>query len=56
MVEGDIILEIDGQRLDSETSLISVIRQKQIGDSITMKVIRKDEEVTLTAVLEELPQ
>jgi len=56
LVEGDIILEVDGLKLDDSTSLVSIIRRKQIGDSLTLKVLHKEEEVERQAILDELPE
>lgn len=54
--EGDIVLEIDGTKLDNGKTLAGTIRNRQVGDTITMKVLSKGEEKTLTATLEEAPQ
>ncbi len=54
IVEGDIILEIDGKKLDGSTSLSSLVANKKPGDTITLKVLSKGEEKTVTVKLEEL--
>lgn len=56
IVEGDIILEADGVKINEKFSLSAAIRVKQIGDSITLKILSGEEEKTLTLTLEELPQ
>lgn len=56
IVEGDIILEIDGQRLDFETSLASIVRQKNVGDTINLKVLSGGEVKTVSLTLEEFPE
>lgn len=56
LAEGDIILEADGKVLDESTSLASVIRRKQVGDTITLKVFSKGRERTVSVTLEALPQ
>src|SRR3989338_2322596 len=53
IVEGDIILEADGKKLDSTTSLASFVAKKQPGDSVTLKVLSKGKEKTVTVKLEE---
>ncbi|PIS05336.1 MAG: hypothetical protein COT81_01630 [Candidatus Buchananbacteria bacterium CG10_big_fil_rev_8_21_14_0_10_42_9] len=53
--ENDIILEIDGVKLD-ERSLASVIRDKQVSDTITLKVYQKGEEREVRITLEELSE
>ena len=54
--EGDIILEIDGGRLVEETSLASIIRKKKVGDTITLTLLRADQERVVSVSLEEAPQ
>lgn len=49
----DIILEIDGKKLDDKTSLQSVVAGKKVGDSISLKLLSKGVEKTITATLEE---
>ncbi len=54
IVEGDIILEADGKKLEGTTTLSSVISKKKPGDTISLKVLSKGEEKTVTVKLEEL--
>ncbi len=54
--EGDIILEIDGVKIDEENTLPEIIKQYVIGDVITVKVYHDGEEGDVTITLEELPQ
>ena len=53
IVENDIILEVDGIKLDEKTSLASIIRGKKIGQVINLKILHRGDEknilVTLTA-------
>jgi serine protease Do len=56
LVENDIILEVDGVKLDGDKTLASVIRRKQVGDTIKLKVLSKGEEKIITATLEEMPE
>lgn len=53
--EYDIILEMDGQKIDDEHSLASLIRNKQVGDTIQLKILHDGEEKTLSVLLEESP-
>lgn len=55
IVEGDIILEIDGKKLDEETSFARIIANKKPGDSVTLKVLSKGSEKTISVTLEESP-
>lgn len=52
IVENDIILEIDGVKLDDKTSLSSIIRGKTIGQVINLKILHKGAEKTVPVTLE----
>lgn len=52
IVENDIILEVDGVKLDSNNSLASLIRQKKIGNAVNLKILHKGEEKTARIILE----
>ena len=52
IVENDIILEIDGVKLDDKTSLASVIRGKTVGQSVVLKILHRGEEKNISVVLE----
>lgn len=53
IVENDIILEADGKRLDEDNSLARLIGNKQPGDKIELKVLRKGQEKKIIVTLEE---
>lgn len=50
---GDIILEINGERVDPERSLASLIQKYQVGDEVTLKVFREGKEMEVKVKLEE---
>ncbi len=52
IIEGDIILEVDRIKISIENSLASVIRQKKVGQTITLTILRKEVEKTIRATLE----
>ncbi len=54
--EGDIILELDGQRLAEDVSLSELIRDKKVGDAVRLKVLRDGQERDVNVTLEEFPQ
>lgn len=56
VVENDIILEVDGVKLDTEHDLATIIRGKNVGDSISLKILDKGQEKTVTVKLEAAPQ
>ena len=56
IVENDIILEIDGTKLDTDHPLGNVVADHRTGDILTLKVWHKGAEVTVQVTLEERPQ
>ncbi len=52
IVENDIILEIDRIRLDDKTNFASVIREKNIGQTIKIKILSKGALKNVSVVLE----
>lgn len=52
IVENDIILEVDGVKLDDKTSLASVVRQKNVGDTIVLKILHRGTPKTVKVTLE----
>lgn len=55
LLENDIILELEGQRIDEDHSLVQALQSHASGDTVTLKVYSKGAEKTVTATLEELP-
>lgn len=53
LVENDIILEIGGQTLDDEHSLVNAIAKYKVGDEIELKIWHKGETKTVKVKLEE---
>lgn len=53
LAEGDIILEIDGQRIDQIHSLAKVIQKHEIGDRVSVKFLREGEEKVVEVELVE---
>lgn len=53
--ENDIILTINGNKLDDNNSLSHELQKHTVGDKIEIKIQRKGEEQTITATLEKLP-
>ena len=52
IVENDIILEVNGTKLDDTNTLASIIRQKNVGSVITLKILHKGAEKTVQVTLE----
>lgn len=56
IVENDIILEVDGKKLDEDANLALIIRDKKIGDVLTLKILSKGTEKEVKVVLEKAPE
>lgn len=56
IVENDIILEIDGVKLDADKSFSYLIRQKAVGDVVELTILSKGDKKTVTVVLEKAPE
>ncbi len=52
IVENDIILEVDGVKLDDKANLASIIRSKNIGQKVTLKILHKGAEKTVIVIME----
>lgn len=55
IVENDIILEVDGIKLEEGRSLISIVRQKKVDQMITLKVMHDGSTKELKVKLEKAP-
>ena len=51
--KGDIILELNGQRIDQNRSLASTLQTHHVGDEISLKIFRDGKEMEVKAVLTE---
>lgn len=51
--EGDIILEVNGIKIDENHTLAEIIQSQKIGDKIVVKIRRADSELNLNVILEE---
>jgi serine protease Do len=51
---GDVITEIDGQKVTDASELQVMVGQKQPGSKITLKVLREGKSMTIPVTLEEL--
>ena len=49
----DIILELNGQKIDAEHTLGSLIQQHQVGDEVALKIFRDGKEFDVKVKLEE---
>lgn len=52
----DVILEINGIPITETRSLSGLIQEHQVGDTIRVKILRNDKEITLAVTLEEKPK
>lgn len=54
--ENDIILEVDGQKIDADHDLSGLIGQKHVGDQVKIKLLHDGEAKTVDVTLDEHPQ
>ncbi|MFZ1019447.1 MAG: trypsin-like peptidase domain-containing protein [Minisyncoccia bacterium] len=55
IVENDIILEVDGVKIDDTNTLSSIIRQKTVGQVINLTILHKGTQKTVQVILEAAP-
>ncbi|MBU1118551.1 trypsin-like peptidase domain-containing protein [Patescibacteria group bacterium] len=53
LLENDIILEIDGKKIDATVDLSKEITKHTVGETITLKILSKGEEKEIEVILEE---
>lgn len=53
LVENDIILEINAQRIDADHSLTKELQKYNVGDTITLKILHDGAEKSVQAILQE---
>ncbi len=53
LVENDIILEINGQKVDEDHLLSDLLKDANVGDTVVLKIYHKGEEKTVSVVLGE---
>jgi putative serine protease PepD len=49
--KGDVVVAVDGERVDSALSLVANIRERSVGDKVTLSVLRDGKKIDLTATL-----
>ncbi|CAN5622550.1 trypsin-like peptidase domain-containing protein [soil metagenome] len=54
--EKDIIIEVDGEEVNTDTSLTSLIARNKVGDTLSLTIIRGGEEQSIDVTLERLPE
>lgn len=53
--ENDIILAVDGKQITLDHSLATILREKEVDQTIELKVFRAGEEITVSVTLEKAP-
>jgi serine protease Do len=56
IVENDIILQVDGNKLDNERDLSQIIRAKKVGDTVSLTILSKGVQKKVTVLLTAAPQ
>jgi serine protease Do len=49
---GDIILEIEGYKINNENTIFSVFHEFRTGQTITLNIVRDEKEITKQMILE----
>lgn len=52
---GDTVIAVDGDRVDSTLSLVAHVRERSVGDKVTLTVLRDGERLELSATLAARP-
>jgi len=52
--ENDIILEVDGAKIDTNNTLAKVIQGHNVGDKINLKILRNGQQISVAVVLGEM--
>lgn len=55
MQQGDVIVEVDGKKIKTNTQLEDILFKKKIGDPVELKIDRSGESETMNLVIEEVP-
>ncbi|ETB63945.1 TPA: PDZ domain-containing protein [Candidatus Nomurabacteria bacterium] len=56
IVENDIILEIDGEKITEDNNFAYIIRRKNVGQTVSMKILSKGIQKTVSLKLEQAPE
>lgn len=51
--ENDIILEVDSRKINDEYTLSEAIQRREVGDSISLKILRQGKAITIRVILGE---
>lgn len=54
LVENDIILEVNGQKITKDHTLVGALQKLKVGDAVSLKILHKGDEKTVQATLEGL--
>jgi len=52
---GDIVLEVDGEKVFDEDTMVSIVNESQLGDVLRMKVLREKRTMEMNLKLEKRP-
>ena len=50
---GDVVTAVDGERVDSALSLVGQVRERSVGDKVTLKVLRDSGTIEVEVTLAE---
>jgi putative serine protease PepD len=55
LLAGDVVVTVDGQPITSMSSLVLAVRDHVVGDTVALRVVRADDELTVLVTLAERP-
>lgn len=56
ILEKDVVISVDSEKINEEHTLAGLIRRKKVGDTVSLEIMRDGKTMTLKLTLEELPQ
>ncbi len=54
LVDGDILIEMEGEPVDSMAKLNDLVKQHEVGDEVELVIIREGQQLTLNAIIGQL--
>ncbi len=54
--EGDLILEVDGEKIEKSSELVRLVSEKEPGTELTLRILRRNRYLNIEVVLGERPQ
>jgi S1-C subfamily serine protease len=56
ILDGDVIIVFDGEKIRTPNDLIKLVRKADVGDKVKLKVVREDDTKTIAVIIGERPE